>query len=47
MIIIKTSTDSHKAMKKIANELLNNIAEDELFILKSTNTNLFLFMSYV
>jgi periplasmic divalent cation tolerance protein len=24
MIIIKTSTDSHKAMKKIANELLNN-----------------------
>ena len=24
MIIIKTSTDSHKAMKIIANELLNN-----------------------
>ena len=24
MIIIKTSTDSHKAMKMIANELLNN-----------------------
>ena len=24
MIIIKTSTDSHKVMKKIANELLNN-----------------------
>ena len=24
MIIIKTTTDSHKAMKKIANELLNN-----------------------
>ena len=24
MIIIKTSTDSHKAMNKIANELLNN-----------------------